>query len=90
MADLNPLFEALPDHANPLSLSLNPQLVKQNSSNHNRRGQNVLFHNGSVAFRKNRFVEAGNLQDDIYTLKDTQVYKGCELPSSEADAFLAP
>ena len=90
MADLNPLFEALPDHTNPLSLSLSPQLVKQNSINHNRRGQNVLFYNGSVAFQKTRYIDSGTHKDDIFTLRDTQVYKGCELPTCESDAFLAP
>ena len=89
MADMNPLFETIPDDFNkPLNLFVNEKLQKRNSINHKRRGQNVLFCDGSSSFKRKRNVEISN--DDIYTLRDTQVYTGIELPSCESDAFLAP
>ena len=89
MSDLNPLFERLPqNYSNPLKLKLNKTLLTLNSINHNRRGQNVLFCDGSVKFVKIRRI--GIAEDDIFTLQDTDIYKGCEVPSRETDAFLAP
>jgi hypothetical protein len=89
IADLNPLFERLPQNtANSLDVKLSENQLNLNSSNHCRRGQNVLFCNGSVEFVKTR--QMGILQDDIFTLRDTNVYKGVEVPSCETDAFLAP
>ena len=88
-ADSNPLFENLPQNSNKtLKLKLNKKLSTINSINHNRRGQNVLFCDGGIKFVKTRRVGIG--QDDIFTLKNTQFYKGCELPDAETDAFLAP
>jgi prepilin-type processing-associated H-X9-DG protein len=88
-ADLSPLFERLPkDYSKPFLLQLNKELLGINSNNHGRRGQNVMFCDGSVEFVKQRNI--GVLQDDIFTLRDTQVYRGCEVPSCETDAFLAP
>lgn len=89
IADLNPLFERLPQNsANSLDLQLSENQLNLNSSNHCRSGQNILFCNGSVEFVKTR--QMGILQDDIFTLRDTNVYKGVEIPSCETDAFLAP
>lgn len=89
MADMNPLFETLPrNYSGPLELRLNKRLSTLNSINHNRRGQNVLFCNGAVEFVKTRRI--GIAEDDIFTLKDTQIYQGCEVPSCETDIFLAP
>jgi hypothetical protein len=87
MADWNPLFEKLPDDfSTQFSLRLNKQLLTLNSINHNRHGQNVLFGDGRVEFLKTRFIGT----DDIFTLQDTDVYRGCEAPSCETDFFLAP
>ncbi len=88
MSDLNPLFEKLPDHNGQLILRPSGNLLTINSIGHNRRGQNVLFGDGSISFVKVRRV--GIDGDDIFTLWNTPVYKGCEVPSSEADVFLAP
>jgi len=89
MADWNPLFEELPkDFSRQFKLHLNRKLLTLNSLNHNRRGQNVLFGDGRVEFRKTRYI--GIAKDDIFTLQDTDVYQGCEVPSCETDAFLAP
>ncbi len=88
MADRNPLFETLPDFSKPLRLRLNKSLLTLNSINHNRRGQNVLFGDGRVEFLKTRHI--GISEDDIFTLQDTDIYQGCEVPSHESDAFLAP
>jgi prepilin-type processing-associated H-X9-DG protein len=89
MADMNPLFENLPkDFSKQFRLQLNRTLLTLNSINHNRRGQNVLFGDGHVEFLKSRFI--GISEDDIYTLQDTDVYQGCEVPTRENDFFLAP
>ncbi len=89
MADMNPLFEKLPeDFSKQFRLQLNRALLTLNSINHNRNGQNVLFGDGHIKFLKSRFI--GISVDDIYTLQDTDVYQGCEVPSCETDFFLAP
>lgn len=89
IADLNPLFERLPkDYSNQLRLKLDEALSAVNSTNHNRCGQNILFCDGSVEFVKKRHI--GIMADDIFTLRDTQIYQGIEVPSCESDAFLAP
>ena len=87
MADRNPVFETLPDDFNePLRLHLTKRLLTINSINHGRRGQNVAFGDGRVEFLKTRFIGT----DDIFTLQDTDIYEGCELPSRETDFFVAP
>ncbi len=89
MADLSPLFEKLPqDYSRPFKLHLDKKLLTLNSINHKRRGQNVLFGDGRVEFVKTRHT--GISEDDIFTLQNTDIYQGCEVPSCEADAFLAP
>ena len=88
MSDLNPLFEKLPNYSAVLNLRMDKVLLTVNSINHNRRGQNVLFGDGQVKFVKIRRI--GIAEDDIFTLQNTKIYQGCELPSREADAFLAP
>jgi len=92
MADRNPLSEELPsDHSTSLKLQLCEALLKANSINHNDRGQNVLLYDGSVEFTRHRYASIS--EDDIYILRDmscdTQL-SGCELPSCDADIFLAP
>ena len=91
-ADLNPLSERLPeDCSESLSLWIDEALMALNSINHNRRGQNVLFGDGSARFFKVRRI--GTIQDDIYTLQEMSSgceVKGCETPSCEEDIFLAP
>lgn len=89
IADSNPLFENLPtDFTEPLKVSLDRNLLTLNSKNHNRHGQNVLFGDGSVEFLKSRYTPI--LEDDIFTLKDTDIYQGYEIPSHGNDIFLAP
>ncbi len=88
-ADSNPLFERLPDdYSKPLKLQPDIDSLIVNSINHNNRGQNVLFCDGSTEFVKSRQI--GTSQDDIFTLQDTATYKGFEVPTSETDNFLAP
>jgi len=88
MADWNPIFEELPNFDSTFRVHLDKKSLTVNSSNHNRRGQNVLFGDGRVEFLKTRFT--GIAQDDIFTLQDTDVYQGDEVPSCETDFFLAP
>jgi hypothetical protein len=87
MADWNPLFEQMPkDYNGSLQVRVTPKLLTLNSINHKRRGQNVLFGDGRIEYRKTRLIGA----DDIFTLQDTDVYRGCEVPSCATDSFLAP
>jgi hypothetical protein len=92
MADMNPLSERLPtDYSQPFRLRLDPSLLNSNSINHRRSGQNILMCDGSVQFAKTRFV--GVSQDDIFSthsMTSGSELRGCETPSSEADAFVAP
>jgi hypothetical protein len=89
MADLSPLFEALPaDFSQPLKIPVDEKLLNLNSINHNYRGQNVLRGDGSVRFLKTRFF--GITRDDIYTLQNILTYNGTERPSCETDSFFAP
>lgn len=89
MSDLNPLFENLhPKNAISFKLKLDEELASINSINHNRRGQNVLFCNGSVKFVKTRRL--GAEMDDIFTLQNTHIYQGTEVPFHDTDSFLAP
>lgn len=87
MADWNPLFEELPkDYSQPFQLRLTKNLRTLNSINHKRRGQSILFGDGRVDFMKTRLIGT----DDIFTLQDTDVYHGYEVPSCETDFFVAP
>ncbi len=89
ISDMNPLFENLPtDFTQPLNLPLDDRLLKLNSINHQRKGQNVLFSDGSVQYVKTRRVGADN--DDIFTLRGTSFYEGCEVPTCDTDDFMAP
>lgn len=91
ITDLNPLFEKLPNPDNSgqvFVIKINNILAKTNSSNHNGCGQNALFGDGSVNFLKTRLV--GLQQDDIFTVRDKNIYQGTETPVSEADLFVAP
>jgi hypothetical protein len=88
MADLSPLFEELPNFDSSLRVRLDKELLTINSSGHNRRGQNVLFRDGHVEFLKTRHTS--DAHDDIFTLQDTDIYHGVEVPSCETDFFLAP
>ena len=88
IADLNPLFEELPREFDRLRLPLSKELEGLNSDNHGRKGQNVLFCDGSAEFVKSRLVGEGN--DDIFTLQNVFLYQGSEIPTCESDAFVAP
>lgn len=89
LADRNPLFETLPENYNkPFRIRLNKKLLTANSNNHNSQGQNVLYGDGRVEYLKTRHI--GISDDDIYTLQDTDIYLGYEVPSRETDFFLAP
>jgi prepilin-type processing-associated H-X9-DG protein len=87
MGDRNPIFETLPsDYSVTITIELKKELLEANSSNHNKRGQNILFGDGRVEFKKKPQIGL----DDIFALQDTDVYQGNETPSCTTDIFLAP
>lgn len=92
MADLNPLSEMLPeDHSSPVNIELCETLLTSNSRNHNSRGQNVLYSDGTVEWTRRRILRT--FDDDVYTIQAMscgQVVRGCEVPDCEKDTFLAP
>jgi hypothetical protein len=92
VADRNPISESLPaDLSQSLRLLLGERLLRANSPNHGNRGQNVLLHDGSVEFTRQR--RASISEDDIYSLQGmssgTELC-GCERPAADTDIFLAP
>ena len=85
MVDQNPLF--IDNQQDVLDLNTaSADLLRINSPNHSRRGQNILFMDGRVIFSKSRHI--GQNHDDIYTIKGTSRYSGKELP--ELDDIFAP
>ena len=88
ISDSNPIFEDLPnDYSKTIQIELKKELLNANSLNHNGRGQNITCGDGSVDFHKTRKIFG---HDDIFTLEDTDTYKGNERPSCSTDQFLAP
>lgn len=96
MADLSPIFEkSCKGFDGPLTagnefatVKLCKKLRNMNSRNHAERGQNVMFADGSVEFRKQRTTEIS--LDDMFTVRGKDSYRGCEMPASDDDVFLAP
>jgi prepilin-type processing-associated H-X9-DG protein len=89
IADVNPIFSNLPEnYSSSLKIELNDKLKNTNSPNHSGNGQNILFCDGSVNFKKTRHTGFSN--DDIFTLRNVNVYEGNEVPVLSTDAFLAP
>jgi hypothetical protein len=95
MADINPLFESCFKIKNPDSLSksefepvtLSKKLLTANSSSHRSKGQNILFSDGTVEFTSQRVF---GQDDDIFTVKGQDTYRGTEKPSCDTDVFLVP
>jgi len=93
MSDTNPIFEPclktpdclLKNQLDPITL--NASMLKMNSSSHRSKGQNVMFSDGAVKFLSGRLVDEN---DDIFTAKGQDTYKGTETASSEKDVFLVP
>jgi len=92
LADRNPLTEELPsDLSGLLRLLVQEKMLTSNSRNHGGRGQNALMHDGSVEFARGRRTSVS--EDDIYSLRGMSSgseIRGCELPTTDLDIFLAP
>lgn len=89
MADMNPHFErSVADNASAQPFRLDERVLRLNSPNHGRQGQNVLSGDGHVRYGRSRFV--GDSDDDIYTMTDGDMGDGCKLPSCLDDVMLAP
>ncbi len=94
LADSNPVFEKVFDgdtfnweNRDEFSkISLSRRMRRIMSRNHRRRGQNVLLGGGSAEFKDKRVI----LNDDIYTVRGVNDYRGCETPLSDDDFFLVP
>ncbi len=95
ISDANPMFEDIviqsysPDSVEFKAIELCDKLKKKNSVNHNSRGQNVMFTDGSVEFSVTRIIIQGG-KDDIYTVKGMKSYSGRERPENDSDVFLVP
>jgi hypothetical protein len=94
MGDMNPVFRSIPTCGNNPAqktaefekILLDNRLRQMCSSNHNCRGQNVLYSDGSVVFAPQRLVNG----DDIFTVRGVDTYTGTETPADENDVFLVP
>lgn len=93
MSDLNPVFTRIPTETSIYQklnefekVCLDEQMKKLMSPNHCNRGQNVLFSDGSSEFLKERTYQ----DDDIYTIRNVDVYTGTETPREADDIFLVP
>ena len=89
LSDSNPIFDN--GAAVTFKKRLDQAIMRANSKNHRGRGQNVLYHDGSVKFIRIRLIA----EDDIFTVNEGMCcgdeVDDCEmLPSREADVFLAP
>jgi len=89
MADMNPHFErqAACTLVN-VRLHLNRDLLRLNSMNHGRWGQNILYGGGHVRYSRTRLL--GDPPDDIYILKGGDECRGDEVPGSLTDTLLGP
>ncbi|MBN2272258.1 MAG: hypothetical protein JXN61_16730 [Sedimentisphaerales bacterium] len=89
LSDRNPIFDD--GAAVTFKKRLDQAIMRANSKNHRGKGQNVLYHDGSVKFITIRLVA----EDDIFALTEGMdcgdEVDDCEmLPAHEADVFLAP
>ena len=94
LSDRNPIFDD-DKPADSFKKRLDEAIMRANSRNHQGKGQNVLYSDGSVRFIKIRIVRNEDMVDDIFTL-NTGMSQGDELgarevlPTSERDIFMAP
>ena len=93
LSDRNPVFSSIPCYPSLYqtqdefeSVIVNEMLKQQNSPNHNYKGQNALYCDGSVEYLTTRTING----DDIFTLNNVTTYKGNELPTAADDVFLVP
>lgn len=88
MSDLSPVFESLSTRNSrpPGSLVVDEKLIRQLSSNHRGKGQNILRSDGTVEYITVRFIQG----DDIFTINGIRRYERREIPADEKDIFLAP
>jgi len=97
MGDSNPIFEKLNrkesrayNNMEFKTLELCKRLERLNSINHRRAGQNLMYSDGSVKFLKIRSIQLGGESDDIFTVRGTMNYSGCEETKEQRDVFLVP
>ena len=92
MADSNPVFEQIfrkntkRDGDRFSMIFITDEMRQMRSTNHRGKGQNILFSIGSAEFNDKRTI----LDDDIYMIRDTDIYSGCEIPCDVSDIFLVP
>jgi len=86
-SDQNPIFAGFDNNnMNEIDLTKNTGLLQENSPNHGKLGQNLLFPDNSVRFFQNRFFGPGG--DDGFTIDQTMLYRGLEFPKSDKDIFI--
>jgi hypothetical protein len=91
MSDANPIFETRLQNPNASTqfepVKLSEKLLTINSINHRGDGQNVMFSDGTAKFLTERLFDQN---DDIFTVKNLDTYRGTETPSEDKDVFLVP
>ncbi|MCP4707516.1 MAG: DUF1559 domain-containing protein [Planctomycetes bacterium] len=86
-SDQNPIFVGFDSSKMPeIDLTKNTSLLQENSPNHGKLGQNLLFPDNSVRFFTDRFFGPGG--DDGFTIDQTMLYRGWEFPKSDKDIFI--
>lgn len=80
LADRTPVFDGDRFQAD--------QVNAQNSPNHGRRGQSVLYLDGHAAWATHAAV--GVEGDNIWLVQGVQTYRGVERPASSTDSFMLP
>ena len=85
LVDKNPVFDGRDlSEDGTGNVSIDERLLRILSANHSRKGQNLLFGDGSVLFLRKRSYKG----DDIYTIRGKLVYSPNEVPDDENDIFL--
>ena len=86
-SDQNPIFVGFGNsNITEIDLTQNTGLLQENSPNHSKMGQNLLFKDNHVEFKQNRFFGPGG--DDGFTINETMLYRGREYPKSNKDIFI--
>jgi len=86
LADKNPLFVGRSSRCNNMKFSEETP-TDAPSRFHRKRGQNILFADGSASWSLSPVLENG---DNIWLINGVTKYRGNEIPTDPRDSFLVP